>query len=340
MIKVDIFSGFLGAGKTTLIQKLLREVYQGQKLVLLENEFGEVGIDGGFMKDAGIQIAEMNSGCICCSLAGDLGVNLKSIVEQYHPERILVEPSGVGKLSEVIRAIHAVADECELAIHSKSTIVDATKCRVYLKNFGEFFADQIAAANTIILSRTQKLDDEKLQECIDLIRPLNGQAAIITTPWQQLDASRMIEAMENRNTLFEEILKQEDICPECGCHHHGAHHHHDEPEGHSHEHCHEHGEHHHHSHHHADEIFTSMGAETARKYTRDELENILKCLNDGYGTILRAKGILPSNTGDWLHFDYVPGEYEIRNGGSDYTGRLCVIGSDLKEAEIRSLFDI
>lgn len=354
MTKIDIISGFLGAGKTTLIKKLLQEALNGQKVVLIENEFGEIGIDGGFLKDAGIQITEMNSGCICCSLVGDFGAALKKVVEQYHPDRIIIEPSGVGKLSDVIAAVMNVAGEIDLDLNSFVTVADATKCKMYMKNFGEFYNNQIESAKTIVLSRTGNISDEKLDAALKLIKEKNDVAAIITTPWDQIDGKQILGAIEQSNSLELELLEEEDVCPECGHHHDHdhehhhhdhdhEHHHHDHEDGHcccGHDHDHDH-EHHHH--HHADDVFTSMGMETPHKYSEEELTEILKKLSaegDAYGSILRAKGIVPAVEGEWFHFDLVPGEYEVRRGSADYTGRLCVIGAQLKEEEIKALFHI
>ena len=330
MIQVDVYSGFLGAGKTTLIKKMLKEVYAGEKIVLLENEFGEVGIDGGFMKDAGIQITEMNSGCICCSLAGELAPALQKLAEDFSPSRILVEPSGVGKLSDVIRAI----EKSGMKVSSTCAVVDARKCKVYLKNFAEFFTDQIEKAGTIVLSRTDGLSQDKLTACVDLLRSHNPRATIITTPWDQLSGKSIQTAMQHLPLIQEEE--------------HEHHHDHDHGHEHNHEHEHEHDHHHHdgdcgchHHHHHADEVFQSVGMETPRQYSEEELRQMLGRLSGmEYGTVLRAKGILPGSDGTWIHFDYVPGDFEIRHGTPDYTGRLCVIGSQLDEEAIRELFAI
>ncbi|MDY2921779.1 MAG: CobW family GTP-binding protein [Eubacterium sp.] len=375
MTKIDIFSGFLGAGKTTLIKKLISEAFQGEKLVLIENEFGEIGIDGGFLKDSGINITEMNSGCICCSLVGDFGTALNEVLEKYTPDRIIIEPSGVGKLSDVIKAVSAVMEDHEdVEMNGYVTVADATKCKMYMKNFGEFYNNQIESAKTIVLSRTSKISDEKLDAALKLIKEKNDVAAIITTPWDQIDGKQILGAIEQSNSLELELLEEEDVCPECGHHHDHdhEHHHHDheeEHEHHHHDHDHEHHhhdhedehEHHHHEdghcccghdhdhdhehhhHHHADDVFTSMGMETAHKYSEEELTEILKKLSaegDTYGSILRAKGIVPAVEGEWFHFDLVPGEYEVRRGSADYTGRLCVIGAQLKEEEIKTLFHI
>ena len=365
MTKIDIFSGFLGAGKTTLIKKLIKEAFQGEKLVLIENEFGEIGIDGGFMKDAGINVTEMNSGCICCSLVGDFGTALQEVLEKYSPDRIIIEPSGVGKLSDVIKAVAGVMESRDdVQMNGYVTVADATKCKMYMKNFGEFYNNQIESAKTIVLSRTGKIGEERLETALSLIREKNDKASIITTPWEEIDGKQILGAIEQSNSLELELLEEEDVCPECGHHHdHEHHHHHHEESGcghehhHEHEHnhnheCHEHhhhegegccGHHHEHAHHHADDVFTSMGMESAHKYNEEELAAILQKLsaeNRGFGNILRAKGIVPAEEGQWFHFDLVPGEYEIRRGSADYTGRLCVIGADLKESQIKELFHI
>lgn len=361
MTKIDIFSGFLGAGKTTLIKKLIQEAFHGEKLVLIENEFGEIGIDGGFMKDAGINVTEMNSGCICCSLVGDFGTALQEVLEKYAPDRIIIEPSGVGKLSDVIKAVSGVMeDHTDVQMNSYVTVADASKCKMYMKNFGEFYNNQIESAKTIVLSRTGNISDDKLELALSLIREKNEEATIITTPWDQIDGKQILAAMEKGNSLEKELLDKEEICPECGHHHdhhEHEHHHHQDGKcccGHDHDHEHEHHHHHdgecccghdheHHHHHHADDVFTSVGMESAHKYTEDELEDILKKLSSeqsGYGNILRAKGIVPAVEGEWFHFDLVPGEYEIRRGSADYTGRMCVIGAELKEADIKELFHI
>lgn len=360
MTKIDIFSGFLGAGKTTLIKKLIQEAFHGEKLVLIENEFGEIGIDGGFMKDAGINVTEMNSGCICCSLVGDFGTALQEVLEKYAPDRIIIEPSGVGKLSDVIKAVSGVMeDHTDVQMNSYVTVADASKCKMYMKNFGEFYNNQIESAKTIVLSRTGNISDDKLELALSLIREKNEEATIITTPWDQIDGKQILAAMEKGNSLEKELLDKEEICPECGHHHDHhdhEHHHHQDGKcccGHDHDHDHEHHHHHDgecccghdhdHEHHHADDVFTSVGMESAHKYTEDELEDILKKLSSeqsGYGNILRAKGIVPAVEGEWFHFDLVPGEYEIRRGSADYTGRMCVIGAELKEADIKELFHI
>ena len=375
MVKIDIISGFLGAGKTTLIKKLLKDGFQGEQVVLIENEFGEIGIDGGFLKEAGIQIREMNSGCICCSLVGDFGTSLKEVVTKYDPDRILIEPSGVGKLSDVIKAVQGVQDEVDIKLNSYTTVVDAKKCKMYMKNFGEFFDNQIQYAGAIIMSRTDIASEKKVQESLELLRSLNKDAAIITTPIENLDGKKLVEVMEHPVSLEQEMLEEEHEHHhdgECGCghdheehehHHHdgecGCGHDHEEHEHHHHDgecgcgHDHEEHEHHHHHdgecgcghdhhHHHADEVFTSWGRETIKKYTREGLENILEALyeSDKYGIILRAKGMLPAEDGTWIYFDMVPEETEIREGAPEYTGRLCVIGSKLDEHALEELFGI
>lgn len=341
MTKIDIFSGFLGAGKTTLIKKLIKEAFQGEKLVLIENEFGEIGIDGGFMKDAGINVTEMNSGCICCSLVGDFGAALEEVLEKYHPDRIIIEPSGVGKLSDVIKAVSGVMESHDdVQMNGYVTVADATKCKMYMKNFGEFYNNQVESAKTIVLSRTGKITDEKLDAALALIREKNDKATIITTPWDEIDGKQILGAIEESNSLELELMEEEDVCPECGHHHDHDHEHHHHEDGEcccGHDHDHEHGHHHHH----ADDVFTSMGIESAHKYSEEELTGILKKLSaedNGYGNILRAKGIVPATEGEWFHFDLVPGEYEVRRGSADYTGRICVIGAELKESEIKQLF--
>ena len=389
MTKIDIVSGFLGAGKTTLIKKMVKEAYQGEKLVLIENEFGEISIDGGFLKDAGIQISEMSSGCICCSLVGDFGKALREVKEQFQPDRILIEPSGVGKLSDVIVAVeNTVADIPDMKLNSFVTVADAGKVKVYMKNFGEFYNNQIEAAGTIILSRTQKLTQEKLEAAVALLREKNPTAAILTTPWDQLDGKTVLAAVE-KVSLADELLEKmraEHEAEEAEHHHHHHdhdehdedahehhhhhdhdededehehHHHHDHDHDHDHEHEHEHDEHEHHHHHHgegecddpacschhhhhhADEVFTSWGAETPKQFTQADIDRILTALDSGdYGAILRAKGIVPAADGQWLHFDYVPQEHEVRYGSADYTGRLCVIGSQLKEDGLKTLFGL
>ncbi len=354
MTKTDIFSGFLGSGKTTLIRKLIAESFQGEKIVLIENEFGEINIDSGFLKDSGIEITEMSSGCICCTLVGDFGQALSDVLARFAPDRVLIEPSGVGKLSDVIRAVQGVAERMPLELNSFVTVVDAKKCRMYIKNFGEFYLDQIEHAKTIILSRTQDLSEDKLEACVRLLRGHNPDAAIITTPWNDLTGSQILEAMEGDKTLTDKLLEElAEEPPHEHCHHDHEHSHdhdgHDHEHshghyGHDHEHSHDHDDHEHgHEHHHdhdADEIFTSWGTETPKKYTRAELEEALEELDLGiYGTILRAKGIVDSSEG-WLHFDYVPGEHEIREGPASYTGQLCVIGAELKQDKLSELFRV
>lgn len=326
MTKIDIFSGFLGAGKTTLIRKLISEAFKGEKLVLIENEFGKIAIDGGFLQDAGIEITEMSQGCICCSLVGDFGKALRQVLETYHPDRILIEPSGVGKLSDVIRAVQNLHME-DVTLNSFTTVADANKCKMYMKNFGEFYNDQIEHANSIILSRTDGIKPEKLEACVALLREHNQNATIITTPWDQLTGAQILETMEHKNTLEEELK----LLAEETEHEHHHHHHHDHDE-HDHE--------HHHHHHHADEVFTSWGTETTRKFTKDEIEHILEELDNSekYGMILRAKGIVAGRDGEWIHFDYVPEETSVRNGSAGVIGRLCVIGSHINEAAIEALF--
>ena len=336
--KIDIISGFLGAGKTTLIKKLLKEAYADEQVVLIENEFGEIGIDGGFLKEAGIQIREMNSGCICCSLVGDFGTSLKEVVDKYHPDRILIEPSGVGKLSDVIKAVQGVQGDVDIVLNSYTTVVDAKKCKMYMRNFGEFFDNQVEYAGAIIMSRTDIIDEKKAQQAMELLRGINAKAAIITTPIEKLDGKKILEVMEKPVSLEEELMSEEEVCPECGhVHEHGEHHHHD--------HDHECGcghDHHDHHHHHADEVFTSWGRETIKKYTREGLEKMLEALSasEDYGIILRAKGMLPAEDGTWIYFDMVPEETEIREGAPKYTGRLCVIGSKLKEDKLAELFGL
>ena len=398
--KIDIISGFLGAGKTTLIKKLLKDAFKDEQVVLIENEFGEIGIDGGFLKEAGIQIREMNSGCICCSLVGDFGASLKEVISKYHPDRILIEPSGVGKLSDVIKAVQGVEKETGLVLNSYTTVVDAKKCKMYMRNFGEFFNNQVEYAGAIIMSRTDIVDEAKAQAAMELLREINPKAAIITTPIEKLEGAKILEVMEHPVSLEQEMM-EEEVCPECGHVHEHGHHHHDHEEhehhhhdhecgcghdheheehehhhdhecgcGHDHEHeehehhhhdhecgCghdheHEEHEHHHHDHecgcghdhhhHHADEVFTSWGRETIKKYTRENLEKILETLSETeeYGVILRAKGMLPAEDGTWIYFDMVPEETEIREGAPEYTGRLCVIGSKLKEDKLAELFGL
>ena len=400
MVKIDIISGFLGAGKTTLIKKLLKEAFEGEQVVLIENEFGEIGIDGGFLKDAGIEIREMNSGCICCSLVGDFGASLKEVVEKYHPDRILIEPSGVGKLSDVIKAVQGVEEDVDIQLNSYTTVVDAKKCKMYMRNFGEFFDNQVQYAGAIIMSRTDIVDEKKAMESMELLRSINEKAAIITTPIEKLDGKKILEVMEHPVSLADELLKEEhehhhhahdDECgcghdhdhehhhdhdDECGCghdhdhehhHHHDhddecgcghdhdhEHHHHDHDEcgcGHDHDHEHHHhdhddecgcGHHHDHHHHHADEVFTSWGRETIKKFTREGLEKMLESLSasEEYGVILRAKGMLPAEDGTWIYFDMVPEETEIGEGSPEYTGRLCGIGSKLNEEKLAKLFGV
>ena len=333
MTKIDIFSGFLGAGKTTLIKKLVEEAYKGEKIVIIENEFGEIGIDGGFLKDAGIQVNEMNSGCICCSLVGDFGIALKKVLDEYAPDRILIEPSGVGKLSDVIKAVKDVEmhDAC---LNAYATVVDANKCKMYMKNFGEFFNDQIESAGCIVLSHTGNIAHDKIHTCVDLIKEHNPEAVIVTTPWENLEGKQLLEAIERSNTLSADIEELE----------HEHHHHHDE-ECHCGHHHHGHDEEchcgHDHHHHHADEVFTSWGVETVNKYTVDEIKDILEKLNNAdYGMVLRAKGIVAGEDGNWIHFDYVPEEPDVRMGSADVTGRICVIGADIAEDKISALFRI
>ena len=391
MTKIDIISGFLGAGKTTLIKKLLSEAFDKEKLVLIENEFGEIGIDSGFLKEAGVQITEMNSGCICCSLVGDFGKALAEVLEKFAPDRIVIEPSGVGKLSDVIKAVEGVKSDIEISLNSFTVVVDAKKSKMYMKNFGEFFNNQVEYAGTIILSRTKDMKQEKLEECVSALREHNSSATVITTPWEEISGKQILDAMEKNNTLEKELLEEhhhhhedgEECCHEhhhhyedgeecCHEHHHHHedgeecchehHHHHEDGEECCHEHhhhhedgeecCHEHHHHHedgeecchehHHHHHHADEVFSSWGVETPHKFTKEEITAALEELSksDRHGMILRAKGIVPSVSGEWLHFDLTPGEYEIRMGAADVTGRICVIGSKLKEEEIKKLFSI
>jgi G3E family GTPase len=367
MTKIDVFSGFLGAGKTTLIKKLLKEALDGSKTVLIENEFGEIGIDGGFLKEAGIEIKEMNSGCICCSLVGDFGTSLREVIETYAPERILIEPSGVGKLSDVLKAVENVASTLDVKVNSAVAVVDASKAKMYIKNFGEFFVNQIEYAGTIILSRTDKVSAEKLEECVALIREHNAKATIITTPLDQLDGKAVLETIEGADTL-EEMMKEmlehaheehehhhhDDDEDECGHDHHHHHDHDDDDEDeHDHEHHHHHDhdddedecgcghEHHHHDHHHhhADEVFTSWGKETPTKFTAEKIESILTALDSGeYGSILRAKGMVPAPDGTWIYYDYVPEEHDIRTGSPEVTGKICVIGAELKEDKLEELF--
>ena len=394
MTKIDIFSGFLGAGKTTLIKKLLKEAYKGEQVVLIENEFGEIGIDGGFLKEAGVEIREMNSGCICCSLVGDFGTALKEVIAKYEPQRIVIEPSGVGKLSDVIKAVQKIENEVEIKLNSFTTVVDATKCKMYMKNFGEFFSNQIEYAGTVILSRTDKASEEKIAAALEIIRGLNQTAAVITTPIEKLSGEKILDTMENNRSLEKELM-DEEVCPVCGGHHDHEHHHdHDHEEcgcGHEHEHEHHHDhdheecgcghdhdhehhhdhdheecgcghdhdhEHHHdhdheecgcghdhdhHHHHHADEVFTSWGKETTKKYTKEGIHEILEALsnhNDEYGMVLRAKGMVEGEDGQWIYFDMVPGEADVREGAPEYTGRICVIGSKMNEANLARLFGL
>lgn len=342
MTKTAVFSGFLGAGKTTLIKKLIKDVYAGQKIVLIENEFGEIGIDGGFMKDAGIEITEMNQGCICCSLVGDFDKALKEVVATYSPDRIIIEPSGVGLLSDVIKAIKNVSDEVGLELDCAVTVVDAKKAKMYLKSFGEFFSNQIENATTVVLSRTQMVDEAKLEAAVELVKGLNDKATIITTPWDQIEGKVIANAMEGKNNLLEELVAAYEA-EEHEHHHeheHGHHEHGEECTCGCHDHDHEH-HHHEHGHHHADEVFTSWGMETPKKYTEEQIKAILEALSgddNKYGVILRAKGIVPAPDGEWIHFDMVPGEFEVRRGPADYTGRLCVIGTELHEDKLKELF--
>ena len=391
MTKIDIISGFLGAGKTTLIKKLLSEAFTGEQVVLIENEFGEIGIDGGFLKESGIEIREMNSGCICCSLVGDFGKSLREVVDTYHPDRILIEPSGVGKLSDVIKAVQDVQGEIDAQLNSFTTVVDVTKCRIYRKNFGEFFSNQIEYAGAVILSRTDKAKPEKIEESVKLLRELNEKAPFITTPIAQLDGAKILATMESSKSLEEELLA-EIVCPECGHHHeegeccghdhdhdhhhdhehehhhdhdhdHEHEHHHDHDHDHEHEHHHDHDhdhdhehehhhdhdhehEHHHHhdhaGHHHADDVFTSWGRETIRTYTKEQISEILRTLEEDptYGNVLRAKGMVAGADGEWIYFDMVPEEHEVRTGAPEYTGRICVIGAELDENRLAELFGV
>lgn len=337
MTKIDIFSGFLGAGKTTLIKKLIKEAFVGEKLVLIENEFGEIGIDGGFLKEAGINITEMNSGCICCSLVGDFGAALKKVLEEYSPDRIIIEPSGVGKLSDVIKAVKELDVE-NIVLNSFTTVVDATKCKMYMKNFGEFFENQVEHAGCIILSRTKGISEEKLHTALHLLKEKNDEATIITTDWDILSGKQILDALEHKNSLHSDLEEM---------HHHHHHEHGEECHCHEHHH-HEHGEecrcheHHHHEHHHADDVFTSWGRETAKKYTVAEISDILDALDDSaaYGTVLRAKGIIETTDNGWIHFDFVPGEKEIRDGTAEVIGRVCIIGADINEDKLAQLFKI
>lgn len=349
MTKIDVFSGFLGAGKTTLIKKLVQEAYKGEKIVIIENEFGEIGIDGGFLKDSGIQVNEMNSGCICCSLVGDFGIALKQVLDEYAPDRILIEPSGVGKLSDVIKAVKGVEmkDAC---LNAYATVVDANKCKMYMKNFGEFFNDQIESAGCIVLSHTSNMADDKIHTCVDMIKEHNPNAVIVTTPWENLEGKQLLEAIERSNSLESEISELEHEHhhhhkhgEECHCGHHHEHKHDEECScGHHHEHEHDKECSCGHHHHHADEVFTSWGRETVNKYTADEITSCLEDLIDSnkYGMVLRAKGIVCGEDGQWIHFDYVPGEPDVRVGNADITGRICVIGSKINEDAISKLFKI
>ena len=376
MTKIDIVSGFLGAGKTTLIKKLLKEALSGEQVVLIENEFGEIGIDGGFLKEAGIEITEMNSGCICCSLVGDFGTALKEVLDKYHPDRILIEPSGVGKLSDVMRAVEGATGSEGVHLNSAVAVVDAKKCKPYLRNFGEFFENQIEHAGTIILSRTGDMSDEKINACVALIREHNAKATIVTTPWDSLDGKKILETIEDAKDLEAELMKEvmahhhddEDEHEHHHHHHdhdhdhhdhdhhdhdHEEHDHHDHDHNHDHDHDHEDHDHgpecscgchdhdHHHHHHDADEVFTSIGIETSTKYTKEKVEECLEELDDAnkYGTVLRCKGMLPTEGDRFIHFDYVPGECEVRDGAAEVTGKICVIGSELKEDAIRTLFN-
>ncbi|MDD2981334.1 MAG: CobW family GTP-binding protein [Hespellia sp.] len=383
MTKIDIISGFLGAGKTTLIKKLLEEAFKGEQVVLIENEFGEIGIDGGFLKDSGIEIREMNSGCICCSLVGDFGTSLQEVVAKYHPDRILIEPSGVGKLSDVIKAIKDVQNKVEIELNSFTTVVDVSKCKLYLNNFGEFFSNQVEYAGAVILSRTDKTSEEKVKTAVAMLRELNDKAPIVTTPIAQLSGEKILETMEHSKSLEEELLA-EVVCPVCGEHHDHEHHHdeacgcghdhhhdheedheghdhhhdheedheghdhhhdHENHEGHEHHHDHDCGcghDHSHEGHHHADEVFTSWGKETIKTYSKEEITEILKTLeaDESFGTVLRAKGMVEGTDGTWIYFDMVPGEHEVREGGAEYTGRLCVIGSQIDEHKLEELFGL
>ncbi len=360
MTKIDIISGFLGAGKTTFIKKMINEVFAGEQIVLIENEFGEVGIDGGFLKDAGIQITEMNSGCICCSLVGDFGRNLHEVIDKYHPDRILIEPSGVGKLSDVMKSVIDIEKEEDVKLNGLITVVNALKASKQMKAFGEFFNNQIEYATTVVLSRTQNATPEQLEFCVKQIQELNPKAAVITTPWDSIKGEQILKVVEGQDSLEMKVLAEEQHRLDEEEHEHEHHHDHDheEHEHHhdhdheEHEHHHDHGEgctcgchdheHEHHHHHHADEVFTSWGKETPHKYTREKVEDILKtlCETDDYGTILRAKGMVEDVNGSWIYFDMVPGEYELRDGEPDYTGRLCVIGTDIDEHRLEELFEI
>lgn len=365
MTKIDIISGFLGAGKTTLIKKLIEEALKGQKVVLIENEFGEIGIDGGFLKESGIQINEMNSGCICCSLVGDFNTALKDVLEQYTLDRIIIEPSGVGKLSDVMKAVQKVVDaEANVVLNSHITVADAQRAKMYLKNFGEFYRNQIEFASAVILSRSQNVKEDKLEKAVKLLRSLNDKCPIVTTPWEELSGAQILEVMEGENDFAKELMEAAQVCPECGHHHeHGeeCHDHHHDHEEHEHHHDHDHEEHEHHhdhdhecgcgcghhhhdheGHHHADDVFTSWGKETIRTYTKEEIGNILKTLEEdgSYGNILRAKGMVAGADGEWIYFDMVPGEHEVRTGAPEYTGRICVIGAEIKEDKLAELFQV
>ena len=342
MTKVDIFSGFLGAGKTTLIKKLIEEAYKGEQVVLIENEFGEIGIDGGFLRDAGVEINEMNSGCICCSLVGDFGKALEKVLDQFHPDRILIEPSGVGKLSDIIQAVEDL-DLDHVKLNGFTTVVDAKKAKIYMKNFGEFYNNQVEHASSIILSHTAGMDEEKLEKVVELLREHNEHAVIITTDWDELDGKQILAAMERRDTI-EEALHHLEEEQEHEHHHHG--HDHDDHCccGHDHDH-HDHEHHHdhdHEGHHHADEVFDSIGIETTKKFTQEKIREVLGAIEDQhkYGFVLRAKGIVAGEDGQWIHFDYVPGEPDVRNGSAEVTGRICVIGTDIDEGKIRQLFEL
>ena len=345
MTKIDIISGFLGAGKTTLIKKLLSEAFNGEQVVLIENEFGEIGIDGGFLKESGIEIREMNSGCICCSLVGDFGKSLREVVDTYHPDRILIEPAGVGKLSDVIKAVQDVQEEIDAQLNSFTTVVDVTKCRIYRKNFGEFFSNQIEYAGAVILSRTDKAKPEQIEESVALLRELNDKAPFITTSIAKLPGKKILETMEASKSLEEELL-DEIICPECGHHHDEGeccgHDHDHERHGHHHDHEHHHHHHDHAGHHHADDVFTSWGREPIHTYTKDQISNILKELeaDSSYGNVLRAKGMVAGEDGEWIYFDMVPEEHEVRTGAPEYTGRICVIGAELNEDKLAELFGL
>ena len=352
MTKIDIISGFLGAGKTTFIKKLLQEAISGEQVVLIENEFGEIGIDGGFLKDSGIEIREMNSGCICCSLVGDFGTSLKEVITTYHPDRIIIEPSGVGKLSDVMKAVCDVAGEIDVVLNGSVTVVDAQKCKMYMKNFGEFFNNQVENAGTIVMSRTQKMSEDKLDAAVKMLKEKNPKATIITTPWDELKGEQILAAMEHQDLILKEEMEhlhEHEDHDHCCDHDHDHEHHHDHDHEHHHDHehgddctcgCHDH-DHDHHHHHHADEVFTSWGMETIVPVTKDQLEDILKRLAETkeFGDVLRAKGMLPTeNPGEWLYFDLVPEQYEIRDGKPDYTGKVCVIGASLKEEELNKVF--